>query len=36
MCGLLRVIQQQADDSTQASNELRKMLETLPAEANNG
>jgi hypothetical protein len=27
---LLRVIQQQTDDSTQASNELRKMLETLP------
>jgi hypothetical protein len=36
MLSFLRVIQQQTDDSTQASNELRKMLETLPMEAHNG
>ena len=36
MLSLLRVIQQQADESTNVSNELRKMLETLPAEVSHG
>ena len=36
MRNLLQVIQQQADDSVLAGNELRKMLEALPKEANHG
>ena len=36
MRNLLQVIQEQADNSVLASNELRKMLETLPVEANHG
>ena len=36
MRNLLQVIQQQADDSVLAGNELRKMLETLPMEEKHG
>jgi hypothetical protein len=36
LCGLLRVIQRQADDSTQISGELRTLLEKLPEDLSNG
>jgi hypothetical protein len=36
VCSLLRIIQGQADDSVKFGNELRKMLATLPKEANHG
>ncbi len=31
-CSLLRIVQEQANDSVKFGNELRKMLETLPQE----
>jgi hypothetical protein len=36
MRSLLRVIQEQTDSSVKVSNELRKMLKSLPKEANPG
>lgn len=35
-CSLLRIIQEQANDSVKFGNELRKILATLPKEANHG